>query len=796
MIRNYLKIAFRNLIRQKGYSFINIFGLSFGLTCCLLITLYVRYELSYDHFHNSSANIYRVVEDIATPDGTSVRASAAGPVAPALVSDFPEIVRATRLMGKATMLMQHGENKFQENNIYFADSTVFSVFTFPFLKGDPQTALTAPSSVVLTESTAQRYFGNADPLNKTLTIDNGTQFTVKGVMRDVPANSHLRFDMLVSLTTMGGGDPTWLQGWFWSASTYIQLAPGYQAENLESKFAQFVKRHLDNELLKKGGKRILSLQPLTDIHLYSKREGEKEKPGSVSNLYLFSFIAIFILLIACVNFINLATAQASRRAREVGMRKVMGGTRAQLTFQFLAESMLLSVGASILALICCYFILPSFIILTGIPVSMLALASPLTIAALLGISLLVGCLAGSYPAFLLSGFLPASVLKGNVKTTQGNILRKGLIVFQFSTSVILIIGTITVFSQLKYMQKEDLGYNREQMLVLSFGDDELVQEKVEVIKQELLRSPYIKNASASSHIPGKEPGNTRIEIENAIGAIQVMDTHLLSVDYDFLPLYDIKLLAGRTFSTEYAGDDTEGLILNETAAKQFGFRQPGKLIGKQVSMGDNKGIIIGVVKDFHYTSLHQLIEPLAIRMRSKSLSYISMPLRSETVEATLKDLQQRWQAMAPHRPFDYFFLDEQFDQQYKADKQFGEIFGVSATIAIVLACLGLFALASFTVQQRTREIGIRKVLGASVSGVTALLSKDFIKLVLISIIIASPVAWYMMDKWLQDFAYRIDQHWWMYAFAGLLTVVIAILTVSFQSVRAALMNPVKSLKAE
>jgi putative ABC transport system permease protein len=790
MITNYIKIAFRNLLRQSAYSFINIFGLSFGLTCCLLIALYVQHQLSYDRFHEHAGDIYRVTEDVTLPSGTTALASATGPIGPALAHSFPEVLRTVRFKG-ASMLMAHGGKRFQEDHIYFTDSTVFDVFTLPLQQGDPRTALSAPSSMVLSAETAKRYFGDANPVGQTLIIDDEHPFTVTGVLRPIPPNTHLRFDVLLSLTTMEAG---WLDNWDWSAYTYVQLAPGSREANLAQKLPLFITSHTGDAMLKKDRQHALSLQPLTDIHLHSKRSGDPGTPGSLSNLYLFSFIAVFILFIACINFINLTTARAAKRAREIGVRKVIGGTRAQLALQFLAESLLLSFIASLLAFVSCHLLLPLFREVTGTPVAIDVLASPWTVVVYLCIALAVGFLAGAYPAFMLSGFGVVNVLKGSYSgSLQGDLFRKGLIVFQFSISIALIAGTVTVFSQLRYMQQRDLGYDREQVLVLYFGDDTHVQEHIETVKQEFLQSPYLDSIAASSHIPGREPGATRVEMETLSGTVQSADVKLLSVDHDFMPFYNIPVVAGRAFSL---ADAASAFMVNESAVQQLGFRHADEIVGRHLSQGGNAGTVIGVVKDFHYASLHKRIGPMLIRMRARSLSYISFDIRPGEITAAIGDLEKRWQRLAPHRPFDFFFLDAQFDQQYRADRQFGQVFVASSVIAIVLACLGLFGLTAFTVQQRTKEIGIRKVLGAPVAGIVALLSKDFVKLVLIAIVISTPVAWYSMGRWLQDFYYRIDIQLWMFVLAGAPALLIAMLTVGLQSIRAAMADPVKSLRNE
>lgn len=795
MLINYIKIAFRNMVRHKEYSFINVLGLTFGLTCCLLIALYIHHELSYDDFHKQADRIYRVVEDISVAGSRTSLASTTGAAGPALVHDFPEVLRVVRFNG-ATMLVSNGEKRFQENNIFFTDSTVFDVFTFPLLKGNPNTALATPFSIVLTRETAARYFGTMDPLGQTLVIDNEYSFTVTGVLQDIPSNTHLRFDMLLSMATREAASPGWLDGWDWSAYTYVQLAPGGNEVSLQQKFPQFVSRHTGSKMWERD-QHDLILQPLTAIHLHSIRTGESGSPGSLSNLYFFSFITIFILLIACINFVNLTTALAVRRAREIGMRKAIGGTRMQLVLQFLSESVLLSLLASFLAIGFCDLLLPFFQTLSGIPVVLKSIVTPLQVVIYFSIVLTIGCLAGSYPAILLSGLRTVSVLNGWHKgSPQGSSLRKGLIVLQFTISMVMIAGTIIVFTQLRYIQQHDLGYDGDPVLVLSFGDDSDVQQHIDAIKGGLLSNPDIDRIATSSHVPGKRPREIRTTMKTEGGMIRTADMCVLAVDYDFIPFYGILLTAGRGFSLLYVNDATEAFMINEAAAAQLGFLHPEEITGKQLSLGEQKGTIIGVVKDFHYESLHKRIEPLLIRMRNQSLSYFSMRIQTKTIANTLDDLEKKWYTLAPHRPFDFFFLDDHLDQQYRADSQFGKMFGVFAFIAITLACLGLLGLTSFTVQQRTKEIGIRKVLGASVTRVVALLSKDLIRLVLVSVVIAAPFEWYIMNLWLQNFAYRITIQTWMFLLAGGLVLLIAVLTVSFQSFKAAIANPIDSLRNE
>ncbi|HZY79369.1 MAG TPA: ABC transporter permease [Cyclobacteriaceae bacterium] len=792
MTKNLLLIAVRVLLKQKTNTIIKIGGLAVGFTCCLLILLYVHFESNYDSFHRNGNNIYRVVQDVSLDGRITEGASTPGPVGPALMNDVSEVVNSVRFTG-SSMLMKYGENHYQEDNIYFADPSVFDVFTFPMLKGDPQTALTKPNSIVLTEKASQRYFGNDDPIGKTMIIDNELEFVVTGVIEDLPGNSHLRFDMLLSMTTRGS--PEFLSTWAWSTYTYVQIDPTVDLQTLNQKLSQFSLNHKAE--MTSGGEtsRVLSAQPLKDIHLYSRRLGEPGTPGNPTNLMLFAIVAVLVLVIACVNFINLTTAQAANRAREVGIRKVIGGTRLQLVNQFLAESILLSISASVIAFGAADVLLPLFTQLTGTPISFDLFYTLPAITCYATISLLIGCLAGWYPALVLSGFAPASVLKGVLKMSSKSFLREGLIVFQFAVSIALVVGTIVVYTQLHFMQTRELGYDREQVLVVYFGDDDSIQAKTETLKQELLRNPLLTDATASSHVPGKNVAMTKMETTSLNGEQRALDVALVAVDFDFNDFYKIPVVAGRTFS-ERITTDAMGFVVNESTVRQLGFATPEEVLDREITVRGQTGKVIGVVKDFHYASLHKSIEPLVMRMRSKSLSYISLKIQAGSSGTIVAALESEWKQLAPTRPFDYFFLDAQFDQQYRADRQFGQLFAWSAGISIVLACLGLFGLVSFIVEQRTKEIGIRKVLGASVTGVVALLSMNFVKLILAAIVIASGVSWYTMDKWLQEFPYRVDMQWWMFAMAGAAGLFVALFTIGFKSVKAAMANPVSSLRSE
>lgn len=787
MTKNLFLVALRVLRKNKANTIIKAGGLALGFTCCVLIVLYVHFESNFESFHRNGENIYRVVETVALDAGTTEVASAQGPVGPTLVSEYRDIVRSTRL-NRASMLMRYKESHEQEDNVYFADSTLFQVFSFSVLSGDAVACLAKPNSIVLTRKSTQRYFGSEGPIGKVMIIDNEFPFTVTAIVDDIPANSHLQFDMLLSMSTRGSA---WLNTWEWSAYTYIQTEPGTSIESLRQKLTRFELTHQQEMLSKGEKKRTLDVQPLSDIHLHSKRAGEPGLPGNPSNLLLFSVVAALVLIIACVNFINLTTAQASNRAKEVGIRKVIGSTRAQLANQFLMESVLLGLTASIIAFAAAYVLLPFLVDITGTLLTFDLLLQPISLAIYFSVAIIIGLIAGWYPALVLSSFRAASVLKGSFKLSAGSFLREGLIVVQFSISIALVTGTIAVFSQLSFMQSKDLGYDKEQVLVIYFGDDSDVQQKTEAIKQELLRSRQLSGATASSHVPGREPGQVRVDMTSGTGETIGADVALLAADGDFLSFYKIPIVAGSALSFEAP----DGFVINESTVRQFGFANADDVLDRELTVRGQKGRIIGVVKDFHYASLHKSIEPMVMRMRSKSFSYISLKVQGGVDQGLIPALEQQWERLAPTRPFDYFFLDEQFDRQYRSDRQFGKLFASAATISIILACLGLFGLVSFIVEQRTKEIGIRKVLGASVPGVVAMLSKKFMMLVLISIVIATGVSWYTMDTWLQSFPYRISMQWWMFAAAGGTGLIVAFATMSFKSVKAAVANPVDILRS-
>ncbi len=811
MFKNYLKIALRNLLRHKGYSLINIAGLAVGIACCLLILLYVQDELAYDRHHEKAGQIYRVVLDgrLAGKDFNFAVASA--PLAVILPKELPEVLASTRLQNRSGILVRYGEKRFTEDRIFYADSTVFGVFTMPLLLGNAQTALVQPNAIVLTATMAAKYFGDESPIGNTLTLDN-QDYQITGVMQDVPRQSHFHPDFLASMATLSDSrDQNWLSNNFY---TYVVLPANASAKEFEAKLAAVVKKYADpqvkaavgfgfDEFIASGGRYRYLLQRLTDIHLHSKLDVEIDPAGAgdIKYIYIFSAIAVFILLIACINFMNLATARSANRAKEVGVRKVLGSFRAQLVQQFLSESILISCTALLIAIGLAELLLPTFNHLAGKQLHAGFLASKLALLGLIGFGLLVGIIAGSYPAFFLASFRPVSVLKGKLRSGAGsNRLRSGLVVFQFAISIALIAGTAVVQQQLQYVQSENLGFDKEHVVVIQKAGE--LKQQGQAFKQELLRSPNVMNASAASDVPGKWFDNTTVQAEGAPPDRLELFWYL-SADEDFVKTLDMKIAAGRNFSKAFS-TDSSAVIINETAGKRLGWTDA---VGKKlVLLGRTpeeslKFTVIGVLKDFHFESLRQKIRPMGLFLQG-GLSFsltpecVAVRIRPQNLPATLAFLENKWRLFVPHHPFEYSFLDADFDALYRAEQRTGKIFGTFSALAIFIACLGLFGLASFTTEQRTKEIGVRKVLGASVSQVVVLLSKDFTRLVLIALMIAAPVAYLAMNRWLQDFAYRINIGAWTFVLAGGLALVIALLTVSFQSIKAALANPVEALRYE
>lgn len=819
MLTNYLKIALRNLRKQPGLTFINVFGLALGLACCLLIMLYVTDELSYDRFHAKADRIYRLGIDVKFNGIDAQMATVPDPLGPTLKQDYPQVEQFVRLHPQGTWQVKRPESAvaIREQNVLFADSTVFDVFTLPLLSGNPKKALSQANTIVISETAARRHFGNADPVGKTLSLDNRLTFTITGVMRDLPSNSHFKADFLVTMLSDGSPVGEWLGNNYY---TYIVLKEGRSGEpanpdtfvkNLEAVTKKYVGPQLQSVLglslakLRAGGNQLrYTMMPMTDIHLRSKHQNELLPSGDIQYIYIFSAVALFILLIACINFMNLATARSAKRAREVGVRKVLGSERGQLVSQFMAESVLTTVLAMGLALLLVSLALPLFNRLAAKEIGLGQLLSPHWLLALTVFPIVVGLLAGSYPAFFLSGFRPISVLKGGIPTIGkdgfqlGKLsLRSGLVVFQFMMSVALMVSTIVVYRQITYIQTKNLGFQRDQVLIIN--DTYALDRQTEAFRQEVLKLPGVVSGSVSGYLPTpSNRSNTIFFVEGEVNKNKGVTMQNWGVDHDYIKTLGMQMVAGRDFARTF-GTDSLGIILNETAAKLFG---GPSVLGKRIvrlndaSLGTQKVYtVIGIVKNFHYESLRSTIGAVSLSL-DRNTGATTFRLHDANISTLVSQIEAKWKQMAPGMPFNYEFMNASFEQTYRAEQRVATLALTFAGLAIFIACLGLFGLATFTAEQRTKEIGVRKVLGASVTSIVALLSKDFLKLVLIAIIMASPVAWYVMDRWLQDFAYKVDIEWWVFAGAGVLAVGIALLTVSFQSIKAALVNPVKSLKTE
>ncbi|QQS35415.1 MAG: ABC transporter permease [Ignavibacteriales bacterium] len=806
MFLSYLKIALRNLLRFKAYSTINIAGLAVGMACCILILLYVFDEMSYDRFHKNADRIYRIAVNGTLGENNFNAAVSPPPLRNALMTDYPEVVSATRVKNFGYPVLRYGDKVFSEEKFFWVDSTFFDVFTVEFISGNPATALNAPEKVVLTERMAKKYFGDEDPVGKLINSDNRRDYKITGVVKEFPENSHFHFDFLASLSSYEFIDQQgWLSNDFY---TYFLLKEDFPPEEFEAKLPVIVDTHVwpvierflnvPREDLKKGGaKYAYVFQPLTDIHLHSHLDVELEPNGDVSYVLIFSLIAAGILLIACINFTNLATARSANRLKEIGVRKTLGSNRQQLIKQFLTESILMTFLAVIISLILIEIALPYFKELVGKDLSLGIISKIYTIPLLVVFILIVGIFAGGYPALYLSSFNPVKVLKKETGHSGKNPwLRNSLVVVQFAVSITLFIGTIIVYNQLDFISNKKLGFNKDQVVVVKKTDD--IGRQMESFRNELKNIPGIFNASNSNSIFGEDFGNTPYKIYGT------NDNHLINIlfaDHNFASVYGIEMAKGRYYSEEFRSD-TSSIVLNETAARELGIYDDP--IGKQIVRAHAEDqvpfvyTVVGVMKDFHYQSLHRRIEPVIIHLYFPGGfgRNVSVKIPPDNIDQKLQEIKTVWHKYAGNQAFEYVFFDEDFAKVYESEKRAGIIVTVFSLLAILIACLGLLGLAAFTTEQRTKEVGIRKILGASVSSIVVLLLKDFAKWVLISNIIAWPIAYFALNKWLEDFAYRINIELWTFVIASLSAIVIAVLTVSYQSIKAAISNPVKSLRYE
>ncbi len=797
----FFRTMMRRMRRNKMYAFINIAGLSVGLACFMLIATYVVSELSYDGFQQQGDRIFRLTTLVQDSGETSEFSTTPTAAYPEFKRVFPEVESGVRIYSTSdfspAVLRYHDEAR-EEKGFLWADSTFFDIFSFKVIKGDPRTMLDQMNTVVLTEQMANQYFGKEDPMGKTLRLGASTDLTVSGVVADPPQNSQIKFDFVASFHTL----ENWREHIWGSANfyTYLLLTDPMAAVPIEAKIKDHMAQVMKGDFTA-GSYLTYVLQPMREVHLKARVAGGLEPGNDIQYLYIFSAIALLILLIACINYINLTTAQAIERASETGIRKVVGAFRGQLVRQFIGESVFFTSIALALASLTTFLLLPAFSRLSGRDLSFVFMESPLALAGFLGLGVVVSLLAGGYPAFVLSNFQPVKVLKGNFKTTgSGGGLRRGLVVFQFVVSILLFIGTFVINQQMTYIQNRKLGYDKERVVVLPM--DRIVRKNLTSIKNELKSDSRIQQVAAGSETPTLVKGGYSVWAEGKPEDFQ-LGISAVGTDYDYIKTLGIQLVAGQDFVesdiAQIAMDSAElrryCFIINESAAKTLGWT-PQMAIGKRLSLNGRDGTVKGVSKDFHIASLHENIGPLALFLTDQEVNKLLIKFNGDDIQATLSSIESTWKKVAPHRPFNYEFLDQEFDEMYRTEQQSGSIATLFALLAVFIAGIGLFGLATYTTRQRTKEIGIRKVLGASVAGITGMLAKDFLKLVVIAIVIASPIAYYLMDKWLADFAYRIEVEWWMFAIAGLVAVLIAFLTVGFQSVKAALVNPVKSLRSE
>ncbi|PWJ53579.1 putative ABC transport system permease protein [Dyadobacter jejuensis] len=807
MLTNYIKIAWRNLRRNRITTLINVVGLALGLCASFLIGLYIWDELSYDRYNVKASQIVRVTLFGSMQGGKINEPHVMPPTAATLVEDYPEVVQATRIRKAGTPVVRIGEKLFADDEMAAVDSNFFQVFTLPLLQGHASTVLNTPFSVVISKRLAAKYFGKENSIGKIIQIKGkANPFKITGVFEGIPSNSHFHFDLLTSMSAMQDAQSmSWMTSEYY---TYLVLQQGYDYKKLEAKLPHTVDKYMGPQLQKslgltmaefKGGGNslVLKLQPLTDIHLRSNFTADIGTNGDIKYVYIFSAVGLFMLLIACINFMNLSTASASKRAKEVGIRKVLGATKEELVGQFLSESALLTFIAMVLASILAVMVLPLFNELSGkemiLDTNFLMAKMPL--ALLFG--LFIGILAGGYPAFFLSSFNPVSILRGRFSTsTKSTGLRSGLVVVQFFISIALLAGTLVVYRQLEFIQNKKLGYEKERVIVLS--DTWALGKNQEAFVQALLQDQSVANVSASGYVPAGASFNNNYMVYPDSHSTQLVKTIRYDVDYGYLSTLKMEMASGRYFSKDF-GNDSVHVVINETAAHMIGWTSESAL-GHTISHTNNEGhkrvyTVIGVVKDFHFRSLHESISPLVMQLGGDP-GYLIVKAQGDHIAALLSRIENNWNKFKPERPFSFSFLDDRYNATYQSERRTGQILGLFASLTVFVACLGLFGLATFTAEQRVKEIGVRRVLGASVTSVVLLLSRDFVKLVGVGAMLAIPVTWYVMSNWLSDFEYRIDLTPSIFIYSSLLSVLVALITISYQSIRAAIANPVKSLKSE
>lgn len=803
MFKSYLKQTWRNLSRNKTYSLLNIVGLSAGLTCFALIALWVVDELSYDNFNNNGDRIFRLVSTTKTENGIQEQAVSSAPMAKALLNDYPEVEKTVRVAMREE-IVTYAKQQVLQPGIALTDPSFFDVFNYRLTRGNAATALSEPYSLVLTESSAKKYFGNKDPIGQTLLLNMydstgyGAFYKITGVMPDPPRNAHFTFNMLASFRTIEVAHPDVLTVDGWgdaSFYTYLLLKKGVDANAFSNKIAQFYGKYIGSLFNIWRSIYFYRLQPLWDIHLRSNLEYEIAPNGNITQVYVFSAIGIFILLLAGINYTNLATARSAGRAKEVGIKKVVGAAKNQLVLYFLSESVFTATISLVLSLLLAFLLQPFFVQITGKELSLFS--SPQLLLILVGVTVLVGLLAGIYPALVLSAFRPVLVLKGAFKfTAKGAVLRKTLVVSQFAVTMILVTGIVIIYSQMSFIQHKDLGYNKDALLFLRVNGNTDVIKGYDAFKNEVQNSSLVSGMAVSNSVITAGLSTGVSETTDANGKPLQVNTSILRTDTNYFKVYGIRLLAGSNFTNTAPGDTIRKIILNDMAVKKFGWTSAEAAIGKPFKSGEQKGTVVGVTNNFHFNSLQHAIEPLAIFPVDKRFSRITLKVDTKGANQVIAFVEKVWKKHFPTALFDYDFVDQQIKKQYESEERFSKIFLYFSLLSLLIACLGLYGLVSYTVFQKTKEIGIRKVLGATVSALAAMLSGDFLKLVLLACCIAVPVAWFAMNNWLQNFAYRIQISWWMLGAAGLLVLFIALLTVSVQAIKAAVANPVKNLRTE
>jgi putative ABC transport system permease protein len=806
MLKNYLKIALRNLKRNKGFSFINIAGLAAGMASCLLIFMYVSRERMYDRHHPDFARVVRA--SVVYGSGRSSQEFAVDPLplAPALVAEYPEVEIAARaLKGFSDRLMEYEDKKFYEKGALYADNEIFRILSIPFLKGDSRTALVRPGTLVLTRRLALKYFGGQEPVGKIFKINGTGPFEVTGVVDDPPPTTHLKYSLIVSLESLRPRMPREFDNWFGTyAYTYVKLRPGTDAGDLERKLADLAQRHVAAQLKSLGETCRFLLMPVADIHLKARARYEAEPAGNASVLSLLSAAALFILIIACLNFIGLATARSARRAREVGLRKVVGAARPQLVLQFLGESVLVSLASGVAAYVLAVLARPAFNKIAGAAFIPGDMFSPRLLIFVAGMALFAGLGAGLYPAVVLSAFRPALTLKGSFGSGRfGVALRKVLVVGQFLLAALLVVGTIVIFRQIHFMKAQDLGFSNDRVLAIPVRGNLDLAGRYRAAKAAFRGHPFVLGVSASSNVPGQTVSNFAITLMGGSAGDNWSMYHLF-VDADFIPLYGMPMAAGRAFRSDMSTDETASdeqapvFIVNEAAVRVFGLAAPEAAVGRRITTGNGgrEGTIIGVVRDFHYFGLQKQVEPLVLEWYPAYFSCLSLKLAAGDMRSAVRAIENDWKRFFPGIPFESFFLDEDFDRQYQADERVLDIARTFTVLGILISCLGLFGLASYMAEQKTREIGIRKVLGGSTAGIVILFSNGFVRMVVLANVLAVPVAWLVMNRWLRDYAYRVKMTPGDFLISAVLSVAVALFTVGYQSIRAALSNPADSLRRE